>query len=130
MSTTNANTNEPFSPVQGVLFAVGAVALGVLSTNRPLVGAGVYAAAAVGVLAIQYRNTGQFLRLSGIGEAPPGEITLVVVGLASAIVFPALTAASGLGYFTWTPVVAGVGFAVAGLFVLYGMFGYRAARQR
>jgi hypothetical protein len=130
MATTNSAPNESVSLGQALLFAVGATALGVLSGSQPLLGTAIYAVAASSVLAIQYRNTSQFLQLSGIGEAPPGEITLVVVGLASAIVFPALTAASGLGYFTWTPVAAGVGFAVAGLFVLYGLFGFRASRQR
>jgi len=130
MEATNSAPNEPFSLVQALLLAVGATALGVLSAPRPLLGTGIYTVAALGVLAIQYRNTGNALQLSGINEAPPGEITLVVVGLASAVVFPALTAASGLGYFTWTPVAAGVAFAVAGLFVLYGVFGIRASRRQ
>jgi len=130
MSTTNTTTNESFTTLQSLLLAVGAIALGVFSITYPLLGSGIYAIAALGVLAIQYRNTGQVLQLSGIGEAPPGEITLVVVGLTSAVVFPALVAASGLGYFTWTPLVAGVGFAVAGLFVLYGIFGFRASRKQ
>lgn len=129
MAATNSTPNESFSPGQAVLLAVGATALGVFSITRPLLGTSVYAVAALGVLAVQYRKAGQFLQLSGISDAPPGEVTLVVVGLASAVVFPALTAAWGLGYFTWTPVTAGVGFAVAGLFVLYGIFGFRASRQ-
>jgi len=130
MSTTNSTTNVSFTTVQGLLLAVGAVALGVFSVTHPLLGSGIYVVTALGVLLIQHRNTGRFLQLSGIGEAPPGEITLVVVGLTSAVVFPALVAASGLGYFTWTPLMAGIGFAVAGLFVLYGIFGFRAWRKQ
>lgn len=129
MATTDTAPMESSRLTQGLLFAVGATALGVFAASRPLFGAGVYAVTALGVLAIQYRSTGKFLELSGIGEAQPGEITLVVVGLTSAVVFPVLVAASGLGYFAWTPVAAGVALAVAGLYILYGIFGFRASLQ-
>lgn len=130
MSTTNSTKNESFTTVQGFMLAIAATALGVFSINRPLLGSGIYAIGVLGVLGIQYRNTGQFLQLSGISEAPPGEITLAVVGLSSAVVFPVLVAASGLGYFSWTPLSAGVAFTIAGLFGLYGVFGIWASQKR
>ena len=116
MSTTTPTTTAQFPAVQGLLWALGAIALGVFAATRPLVGVGVYVvavAAALGLGAV----TGEYPERSA---DTPAEQTLAVVGLASAVVFPALTAAYGLGYFAWGPLSAGVAFSVAGLFTLYG----------
>ncbi|QZP38808.1 hypothetical protein [Halobaculum magnesiiphilum] len=45
--------------------------------------------------------------------------TIRVLGLTSAVVFPALVLASGLGYFTWTAFAAGVATTVAAVFLLW-----------
>ena len=42
--------------------------------------------------------------------------------MVSAVGFPALVAADGLGYFNWSGLTAGVAFAVTGLYVIFDGF--------
>lgn len=105
----------------GLLFGLAALVLALLSQSRPLVAVGGY------VLLIGTAGVGLFL----VGQDSDrsdrevhtwaaGDVTLAVVGIASGVVFPGLVLAAGLGYFTWTPLAAGVGFSVAGLYAVYG----------
>lgn len=116
MATTTHSTTDRLPAVQGLLWAVGALALGVFAATRPLVGVGVYVVAVGGALG-HAAVTGRYPERRA---ETPADRTLALVGMASAVVFPALTAAYGLGMFTWTPLTAGVAFSVAGLFALYG----------
>lgn len=117
MSTTTHTTTESLPAVQGLLWALGAVALGVFAATRPLLGAGVYAVAVAAALGLG-AATGEYPDPEPASS--PAERTLAVVGLASAVGFPTLVAADGLGYFSWGPLSAGLAFGVAGLFALYG----------
>lgn len=103
----------------GLLFGAGAAALGVLSPTRPLVGTALYTVAALVAGALSSRASTAIRSPS----ASTANTTLTLIGVAAAVVFPALVAASGLGYFEWTPLSAGLGLAVGGLFVVYGVVG-------
>lgn len=122
MATTQ-RTHGPNGPVgAGLLFGAGAAALGVFSASRPLVGVTLYVVAAVASLALWRRADSEAAAGDGVGEASPADATLGVLGIASAVVFPALVAAEGLGYFTWTALTAGVALTVAGVYVVFGGF--------
>lgn len=118
MATTQHTNDSKVSTGAGVLFAVGATALGVFSASRPLVGVAVYVAAATAGLALWY-NSGASTD-GDLGEGSAADVTLAVVGISAAVVFPGLVAADGLGYFTWSGLTTGIAFSVAGLFLVYG----------
>jgi hypothetical protein len=124
MSHANHSTTAQFPVAQGLLWAVGAIALGVFAATRPLVGVGVYVVAVAAALGLA-AATGEYP--DTVGEGTAADRTLALVGMASAVVFPALTAAYGLGQFTWTPLSAGVALSVAGLFTLYGAISLASA---
>ena len=106
----------------GVLFGIGATALGVFSASRPLIGVAFYTAAATGALLLWRTTGGEKSKIEEFRAASPGDKTLWAVGMASAIGFPILVAADGLGYFNWSGLTAGIGFAVASLYVIFGGF--------
>ena len=106
----------------GVLFGIGATALGVFSASRPLIGVAFYTAAATGALLLWRTTEGEKSKIEEFRAASPGDKTLWAVGMASAIGFPILVAADGLGYFNWSGLTAGIGFAVASLYVIFGGF--------
>jgi hypothetical protein len=118
MATTQRPLGANASIDAGLLFGAGAAVLGVLAPTRPLVGAGVYVVAAV-IAAVVWSRTEDGSTTPNRSRSP-ADTTPSVLGLTAAVVFPGLVAASGLGYFTWTPLTAGVGLAVAAVFVLYG----------
>jgi hypothetical protein len=120
--------NEPDSNTSiaqfasGPLFGLAALVLAVFAQSRPLVAVGGYAiligTAGLG-LYVTGRDSGQ--SDDGIQNWAAGDITLALVGMASGVVFPGLVLAAGLGYFSWTPLAAGIAFAVAGLYAIYGV---------
>ena len=120
--------NEPDSNTSiaqfasGPLFGLAALVLAVFTQSRPLVAVGGYAmligTAGLG-LYVTGRDSGQ--SDDGIQNWAAGDITLALVGMASGVVFPGLVLAAGLGYFSWTPLAAGIAFAVAGLYAVYGV---------
>lgn len=116
----------------GPLFGLAALVLAVFTQSRPLVAVGGYAmligTAGLG-LYVTGRDSGQ--SDDGIQNWAAGDITLALVGMASGVVFPGLVLAAGLGYFSWTPLAAGIAFAVAGLYAVYGVVALsRRARAR
>jgi hypothetical protein len=119
MATTQRTHDSNASTGAGVLFAVGATALGVFSASRPLVGVAVYVAAATASAALWYRSGGG--TDGDLEEGSPADSTLALVGMSAAVVFPALVAADGLGYFAWSGLTTGIAFSVAGLFAVYGV---------
>lgn len=102
-----------------VLFVVGAVALFVLSGSRPLVAVAVYGLAAMGSLAVLHWS-GTSLD-TDFGGRSSADATLDIVGMAAAVVFPALVAADGLGYAVWSEIATGIAYCVAGIFTVYGI---------
>lgn len=134
MTTTQHTHDSNAWAGTGVLFGIGATALGVFSASRPLVGVAVYAVALAGALLL-WRTTGgsERSKTAEFRTATPGDKTLWTLGMASAVGFPTLVAADGLGYFTWSGLTAGIAFAVAGLYTVFGAFSlwelYRARHQ-
>lgn len=106
----------------GVLFGIGATALGVFSASQPLIGVAIYTAAVTGAVLFWRATGGEKSKIEEFSAASPGDKTLWAVGMASAVGFPALVAADGLGYFEWSGLTAGIAFAVAGLYVIFGGF--------
>jgi len=116
----------------GPLFGLAALVLAVFTQSRPLVAVGGYAML-IGTAGLGLYVTGRDSDQSddGIQNWAAGDITLALVGMASGVVFPGLVLAAGLGYFSWTPLAAGIAFAVAGLYAVYGVVALsRRARAR
>jgi hypothetical protein len=122
MATTQNTTNSNAWVGTGVLFGVGATALGVFSASRPLIGVAVYAVAWVVALFVWRTTGGQTTKAEEFRAATPGDKTLWALGMASAVGFPALVAADGLGYFTWSELTAGIALTVAGFYLVFGAF--------
>jgi len=110
--------------VTGGLIIVGGVALaGCTVIERPLIGVGGYIIAVAGAVGIQYRtNRPVFDERDETISRDAAEWTLTLLGLGSAGVFPALTAAWGLGLFEWQPWSVAIALFVAALFLTYGTF--------
>lgn len=114
------SSSNSLAPVGvGLLFAAAAITLGILSATRPLAGVAGYVLFGAPAALIRFRRDA--------GDADdsrsrtPAESTLTLIGLASAVVFPALVAADGLGYYSWTPVTVGIAVSVAVLYAVYGI---------
>jgi len=124
MATARRTHGSTASIGAGLLFGAGAAALGVFAATRPLVGVAAYVVAAAAALVL-WRRTDSTAAAGDDSEPSPAEATLGVLGVASAVVFPALVAADGLGYFAWTELTAGIALAAAGTFVVFGAFSLR-----
>jgi hypothetical protein len=118
-TTQNTNLSNAWTGT-GILFGVGATALGVFAASRPLIGVTVYGVALTGALLFWRTTGGETPKTEEFKTASPGDKTLWALGMASAVGFPALVAADGLGYFTWSGLTAGIAFTVAGLYVVFG----------
>jgi hypothetical protein len=121
ITTQNTNDSNAWTGT-GILFGVGATALGVFSASRPLIGVAVYVVAFTGALLLWRRTGGQTAKAEDFRATTPGDKTLWALGIASAVGFPALVAADGLGYFTWSALTVGIAFTVAGFYVVFGIF--------
>lgn len=104
----------------GLLFGVGAVTLGIFAATRPLLGVAVYAVAATTSMMLWYTADPETPIRGDIRKSSPADATLAGLGLVSAVFFPGLVAADGLGYYTWSEFTAGIAMTVAGVFVVFG----------
>jgi hypothetical protein len=103
---------------------LGGLALALFTILKlPLVGVGVYVVAVGSAALVQPLADGTAFdeRDEEIAHAA-AFWTLRVFGLASAITFPALTVAWGVGAFEWQPWSAAVGVFAAVLFLIYTGF--------
>ena len=121
MATTHSTRGSAASIGAGVMFGVGAAMLGVFAGTRPLVGVAAYVIAVTAVLVLSSVGDTEALAGESTDAASPADLTLGGLGVVSAVVFPGLVAADGLGYFSWTALTTGVAFSVAGLFGLFGL---------
>lgn len=105
------------------LWVGGGVVLGVLTAfDFPLVGVALYAVGVVASLALGYNYEGVlFDERDRRYDERAAARTLQVFGLASAGVFPTLTALWGLGHFEWQEWSVTLALAVAVLYVTYGL---------
>lgn len=118
-STRRTNDSDAWTGT-GILFGIGATALGVFSASRPLVGVAVYVVALTGALLLWRTTGGETSKSEAFRAATAGDKTLWALGMVSAVGFPALVAADGLGYFSWSGVTAGIALAVAGVYIVFG----------
>jgi uncharacterized membrane protein len=104
------------------LWVGGGVLLGVLTAfDYPLVGVGLYAVAVLVSVGLGRNYEGVlFDERDRRNDQVAAARTLQVFGLASAGVFPTLTALWGLGYFQWQEWSVTLALAVAVLYVTYG----------
>ena len=117
--------------IGGLIIVGGVVLAGFTIVERPLIGVGAYVVTVVGVAAIQYRaEETVFDERDETTSREAAEWTLTLLGWGSAGVFPALTAAWGLGIFEWQPWIAAIALSVAGLFLTYGAFLVALGRRR
>lgn len=116
----------------GALAVVAGLALAAFTVlNRPLVGVGIYALAMVAVVAVQFRaETTVFDERDEAIAEEAAQLTLTVFGWASAVVFPALTVAWGLGRFEWGPGTRAIAFGVAALYLTYAGLLFALQRRR
>lgn len=97
----------------------------------PLVGVGVYVVAVGSTVVFQPLADGRAFDERDEAIAREAAVrTLRVFGLASAVVFPALTVAWGLDVFQWRPWSAAVGLFAAVLYLTYGGFMLGLQRRR
>lgn len=100
-----------------VVAAVGFTAL--LLLGQPLAAVGVFALASIAAVAYQYTGDVQFDERDDAVVTAASARTVQAVGIASAIVFPTLVVANALGYYQWTPFVAGVGTTITAVYLLW-----------
>jgi hypothetical protein len=103
----------------GLLFGLAALTLAILSESYPLVAVGGYALLIGTAVVVLYGADSDSVPEDE--DSTAADITLALVGITSAVVFPGLVAADGLGYFTWTPLAGGVALSVAALYAVYGV---------
>lgn len=107
----------------GLIVVGGVVLAGFSILERPLIGVGIYIIAVAGAVAIQNRTEKpMFDERDGTISREAAKWTLTLLGWGSAGVFPALTAAWGLGLFEWQPWSVAIALFVAGLYLIYGAF--------
>ncbi|MFT4950065.1 MAG: hypothetical protein ACI9CA_002209 [Natronomonas sp.] len=117
MATAQDTHGPNVSAGAGVLLGAGAATPGVLSSSRPLIGVALCVAASLG---LWHRADPGPPVGDGIDRPSPADAALGVIGIASAVGFPALVAADGPGCFTWTGLPAVVALAVAGVYLVLG----------
>jgi hypothetical protein len=97
----------------------------------PLVGVAIYVVAVGSTVVLQPLADGRAFDERDEAIAREAAVrTLRVFGLASAVVFPALTVAWGLDAFQWQPWSASVGLFAAVLYLTYGGFMLVLQRRR
>lgn len=97
----------------------------------PLVGVSIYVVAVGGTVLLQPLADGQVFDERDEALARDAATwTLRVFGLTSAVVFPALTVAWGLGAFQWQPWSAAIGLFAAVISLTYGGFMLVLQQQR
>jgi uncharacterized membrane protein len=116
----------------GLTVVVGALALaGFTIVSRPLVGVGAYVLAMIATAgALLQADAPVFDERDETISKEAARQTLMVLGLASAVVFPALTVAWGLDLFEWQPWSSAIALFVAVLFLTYGAFVVVIGRRR
>jgi uncharacterized membrane protein len=123
---TNATANDS-GPISKRLVYVGLWLTAGLSYGGLLVvDRGILAVAAFavfGVAAVAYQRLGgvRFDERDGEVLGYASAYTIQIVGLTSAVTFPALVVAETLGYYEWTPFTAGISVSVVALFLLWGV---------
>lgn len=108
------------------LWLLGATALGTATAlGQPLVGATAYFASVIAAIAVWYSYPGPMFdeRDTQIHDKASGH-TLTIIGYASAVIFPTLTALYGLEYFEWGPMTSAVALTIAGIYLLYGAISF------
>lgn len=125
MAVTDAHSETTYRRLHGGLWLLAGLLLGVLTAaGRPVVAALAFGIGAVAAIGVRWGYGGPLFdeRDRDLHNEAAGR-TLSVLGIASAVVFPTLTALYGLGYFEWTAVSSTIAFGVA---VLYGVYGLAA----
>lgn len=118
--------------VVGLAVVLGSLGLaGLTIIERPLAGVGVYAIAMITVGAtLLQTDVPVFDERDELIAAEAAGRTLMLVGIGSAVVFPALTVAWGLNLFEWHPWSAAVAVFVAALYLTYAVFTVSIRQRR
>lgn len=116
----------------GLAIILGGLALaGLTVVGRPLLGVGAYGLALIVAAGAQLQaDASVFDERDETISREAASQTLTVLGLSSAVVFPALTAAWGLGRFEWQPWSTAIALFVAVLYLTYGGFAVVIGRRR
>ena len=116
----------------GLAVILGALALaGLTVVGRPLVGVGAYVLAMIVAASVQLQpDAPVFDERDERISREAASWTLTMLGLASAVVFPSLTVAWGLGLFEWQLWSTAIALFVAVQFLVYGAFAIVIGRQR
>ncbi|MEF8973576.1 MAG: hypothetical protein V5A15_01695 [Haloarcula sp.] len=131
MSTSTRTNESTYRSLYIGLWTLSGVALaaGVVAAY-PLVGVGAFVALALAALITHRRYDGPlFDERDEYRQAAASKRTLAVMGIASAVVFPTVTALWALGVVAWPLWLTPIAFFVAALtFVHVGSIMYESAR--
>jgi uncharacterized membrane protein len=117
--------------IGGLIVVGGGVLAGFTVLERPLIGVGAYVIAVAGAVATQYQTEKTVFDERDETISQEAAVwTLTLFGWGSAGVFPALTAAWGLGRFEWKPWSVAIALFVAVLYLTYGAFLVALGRRR
>jgi uncharacterized membrane protein len=117
--------------IGGLIVVGGSVLAGFTVLERPLIGVGAYVIAVAGAVATQYQTEKTVFDERDETISQEAAVwTLTLFGWGSAGVFPALTAAWGLGRFEWKPWSVAIALFVAVLYLTYGAFLVALGRRR
>jgi len=130
--TTTATDPRTYRTTYTAIWALGAIAFaGLIVAGYPFVGSLAFflaAAVAIGLSAQSEAIMFDERDEAVFGDA--GRWTIAIVGLASAVVFPTMTALRALDYVEWPLWFAHLGYFVAGLFAVWFAMVLLARYQR
>ncbi len=108
------------------LWMLGGITLGTATAlGQPLIGFLAFLTSVIAAIGVWYSYPGPMFdeRDTQIHDKASGH-TLTIVGYASAVIFPSLTALYGLDYFEWGPMTSAVALTIAGIYLLYGAISF------
>lgn len=108
--------------VLGLVVAAVAGYGGLIAAGRPVAAVVVWVVGLAGATIARWQSPAPLFdeRDEAVSQRAAA-VTLTLVGLTSAVVFPALAAASGLGAFEWEPWATTAALLIAGIYLVFGL---------
>lgn len=129
--TESASPRMSSRTVYALLWVLASVTYaGLIVFQRPFLAVGAFVAFGLGAVVYHARvDRPLFDERDDRLRQRAADLTLRIVGIASAVFFPTVVVLWGLGYHDWPPWLAYLGFYVAALTLLYGIVTLLVHRQ-